>query len=353
MKFDFFKKIFNSDKTKTIELFQTKNSLDNKIDAIIASEQYSMLVELISNGYNLSVQQRKDLFFLGYSEIKDKFSIEYPIKKNFDIKGWANCIYQVSQYDKHIILESMDYLNTMLSTQKIQDVLPHFNKTTIDKYNMFFNHDRCFNVAINFLNSNREEILKNSNYKDLSNLLAKTKTLSYESSYKGNLEQNQKLLIDTLTHLTEKLSLVEKDDLINQVLSQNVNKALSNKISDLRVKKAQEEFDLQKLPQEAQYCYLDIQKNIQKIVKINHMNDSQKIEFNQLIEKLPHIISDYLSFPDEYKNAILSEQDKSVNSLFIENLQNFSTLIHYFTESNLELEVDKFKITNNYLKSKM
>jgi hypothetical protein len=349
MKFTFFKNLFGGSKSIAF----VKSDLDKKVDSIIESEQYSILIELISNGYNLRKEQRKSLFLLGYNEALEGVNIDFPIKKNFNSEKWANCIQEISNYDKKIIPEFLDYFTIMMSTQKIHDLLPHFKKRVLDKYDSFFGCSHCFDLSINFLKRNEKAILENSNYQMLSNLLAKSKMLRFEDNYRNEISSYQDKLAKTLEVFVNKALNVEKNDLINEVLSTNVNKALANKITDLRIQKAKEEFNPNEIPNQAKQYYLDIQNNIQKITSMNNLNDIQKIEFNQLVEKLPQIINEYLSCPKDYKNAILPNQDKSVEILFIENLQVFSTLINNFNEANMVSEVEKLKVTNHYLKAKM
>lgn len=355
MNFKFFTNLFSKQSLK--ETFSSKNhELIKKVDAIIESEQYSFLVELLQNGYQLNEDQRKKFFLLGYTEIKEINHTQFPFKASFNSKKWAEAIKEVSLYDKEIIKDSLNYLDTMLKTQKIQSVQPSWNKAILEKYDTLFIQKHCFDLAVKFLIINQEEILNNTNYEKISQILVHAKSINLESFY--TMDENPKSLnqelIGQLSKLVEAKLKTEKENLISEVASQNINQALNNKVLKLRTQKAQEDMNINTFPKEAQEHYLVIQKNITSLLKNETLSVARKIELNDLVNnKLPQIVMDYLSFPDEYKNIVLPQEEKSVNALFIENLDNFSQLLQNIACENAQIDVSKFKETQAYLKSKM
>jgi hypothetical protein len=348
------KKIIKKKKSIILSEEQIKqNTIEHRVDLLIENQNFAFLSEVIQNGYELTEDQCKKLFFsvLCYGKT------EATLRIDFDIDEWLNGIEKIKPYSPDFFNKCLHYMGVLLKdyydgpTELSPSYAPKLLKPWIWG-NVIKEHNVCAKFVERFYTefasfhstSSIEEMKKSINKlynkydeeEELTLLLSKFhKLLTNMINEKLNHEMNEELFLKQIKAIyTKKETLLNTQEkfIIPLPLTLNENNVKESPQSELS----------------------NIQ-NIIKTINVNNLDDIQKLEFNNLTQQqLPQILKNYQEIDENYRNHLI--QGESANSILEQSLEQLKALLVRLkeaeTENVLSSQISKLKTNHEYLKAK-
>jgi hypothetical protein len=355
MKLNIFKSILSYYK-KQKELTIKNKKIAYHVNLQIDNQSYDAILEYMKNGFKLNETQTIELFFSCYYLRPDKVS-----KRKCDTDKWINFIKNATQYDASFTLKMVKMMTEILSDHhNLIKFWPYaggqYNLFRMQSYSLPANENES-NWCYQFVSSFQKEILAYTSIDKL-NVIRKNLPHLY-------LDDDSKLIIKNLCQLldsmTEKENNLKEKQILEDIktiyhkteIKDNEKMKTSNNITNDTLNTMTTSLD--QLPEELKVDMFNLLKLISSI-NSNALNETQKLEFDNLVvEKLPLIIQSYLEVDINLRAKIVNHD--SANNLFKENLSHISELLNSIkkelNENQLEKNLNKLKIHNKYLKSKL
>lgn len=346
------KKIFKKKKSHIANESSTQKQLiEQRVDLLIENQNFDFICETIKNGYELTEDQCKKLFFSAV--VYSQNSVQLRINFNLDL--WLDGIEKIKPHSEAFFNKCLHYMSMLLKDyyDGPTALSPSYNPKLLKNW-LWGSDIKEHMVCKKFVEKFYDEFLLFNSPSSIDEMKKDINKL-----YK-KCESDEKL----------STSLTEFHKLLSNMLNEKMNDGIQNELFLKEVKSVYAKAEKMTLqPQKVlalltnqddeitEYSQSELSKIHQLIKQINvaNLDEIQRLEFNNLTQQqLPQIMENYQNIDKAYRDKII--QGESANSILEKSLEQLNLLLLSIkeneTENQLAAKIGKLKINHEYLKAK-